>query len=82
MSYDEGKLISTFVSFYVLVYEQYRSIEPWLQTKEGKAEGQAEFLQTREDRAKLDGMVSLCCYQFDLDVVCIKANSNYFDLHI
>eukprot|EP00956_Cyclotella_meneghiniana_P024150 scaffold48175_cov58-Cyclotella_meneghiniana.AAC.1 len=35
----------------------YRSIEPWLQTKEGKAEGQAEFLQTKEDRAKLDGMV-------------------------
>jgi succinate dehydrogenase/fumarate reductase-like Fe-S protein len=47
----------------VLVYEQYRSIEPWLQTKEGKAEGQAEFLQTREDRAKLDGMVSLLCLQ-------------------
>lgn len=46
-------------SFYslILVYEQYRSIEPWLQTKEGKAEGQAEFLQTKEDRAKLDGMV-------------------------
>jgi len=42
------------------VYEQYRSIEPWLQTKDGKAEGQAEFLQTREDRAKLDGMVSQC----------------------
>ncbi|KAK1736928.1 succinate dehydrogenase [ubiquinone] iron-sulfur subunit [Skeletonema marinoi] len=37
-------------------YEQYRSIEPWLQTKDGKSEGQAEFLQTREDRAKLDGM--------------------------
>jgi succinate dehydrogenase (ubiquinone) iron-sulfur subunit len=37
-------------------YEQYRSIEPWLQTKDGKAEGQAEFLQTRENRAKLDGM--------------------------
>lgn len=46
-------------------YEQYRSIEPWLQTKDGKAEGQAEFLQTREDRAKLDGMyeciLCACC---------------------
>mmetsp|Transcript_24228 Transcript_24228/g.32266 ORF Transcript_24228/g.32266 Transcript_24228/m.32266 type:complete len:268 (+) Transcript_24228:284-1087(+) len=46
-------------------YEQYRSIEPWLQSKEGKKEGQAEFLQTREDRAKLDGMyeciLCACC---------------------
>jgi len=46
-------------------YEQYRSIEPWLQTKTGKAEGQAEFLQSREDRAKLDGMyeciLCACC---------------------
>ena len=51
-------LIVAFFTSCVIVYEQYRSIEPWLQTKEGKAEGQAEFLQTREDRAKLDGMVS------------------------
>uniref|UniRef100_A0A6U0GPG5 Succinate dehydrogenase [ubiquinone] iron-sulfur subunit, mitochondrial n=1 Tax=Helicotheca tamesis TaxID=374047 RepID=A0A6U0GPG5_9STRA len=46
-------------------YEQYRSIEPWLQSKEGKKEGQAEFLQSREDRAKLDGMyeciLCACC---------------------
>jgi len=46
-------------------YEQYRSIEPWLQSKEGKTEGQGEFLQTREDRAKLDGMyeciLCACC---------------------
>jgi len=46
-------------------YEQYRSIEPWLQPKEEKKEGQAEFLQTREDRAKLDGMyeciLCACC---------------------
>jgi len=46
-------------------YEQYRSIEPWLQTKDGKKEGQAEFLQTKEDRAKLDGMyeciLCACC---------------------
>jgi len=46
-------------------YEQYRSIEPWLKTKTPKKEGQAEFLQTKEDRAKLDGMyeciLCACC---------------------
>lgn len=46
-------------------YEQYRSIEPWLQPKEEKKEGQAEYLQSREDRAKLDGMyeciLCACC---------------------
>jgi succinate dehydrogenase (ubiquinone) iron-sulfur subunit len=46
-------------------YEQYRSIKPWLQTKNGKTEGQAEFLQTRENRNKLDGMyeciLCACC---------------------
>jgi succinate dehydrogenase (ubiquinone) iron-sulfur subunit len=46
-------------------YEQYRSIEPWLKSKSGKEEGQAEFLQTRTDRAKLDGMyeciLCACC---------------------
>ncbi len=46
-------------------YEQYRSIEPWLHSKEGKKEGQAEFLQNKEDRKKLDGMyeciLCACC---------------------
>mmetsp|Transcript_17231 Transcript_17231/g.49258 ORF Transcript_17231/g.49258 Transcript_17231/m.49258 type:complete len:277 (-) Transcript_17231:930-1760(-) len=46
-------------------YEQYRSIEPWLQPGEPKKEGQAEFLQSKEDRAKLDGMyeciLCACC---------------------
>jgi len=46
-------------------YEQYRSIEPWLKNKGGKVEGQMDFLQTREDRAKLDGMyeciLCACC---------------------
>eukprot|EP00555_Chaetoceros_dichaeta_P002763 CAMPEP_0198250276 /NCGR_PEP_ID=MMETSP1447-20131203/1524_1 /TAXON_ID=420782 /ORGANISM="Chaetoceros dichaeta, Strain CCMP1751" /LENGTH=287 /DNA_ID=CAMNT_0043935083 /DNA_START=24 /DNA_END=887 /DNA_ORIENTATION=+ len=46
-------------------YEQYRSIEPWLKNKGGKEEGQMEYLQTREDRAKLDGMyeciLCACC---------------------
>lgn len=57
-------------------YEQYRSIEPWLQadpTKSERAEPsadgntklQGEFLQSKEDRAKLDGMyeciLCACC---------------------
>jgi len=54
-------------------YEQYRSIEPWLQTKEGKEEGQAEFLQTREDRAKLDGM-----YECILCACCSTACPSYW----
>ncbi|KAL7442916.1 hypothetical protein ACHAXH_009030 [Discostella pseudostelligera] len=54
-------------------YEQYRSIEPWLQTKNGKAEGQAEFLQTREDRAKLDGM-----YECILCACCSTACPSYW----
>ena len=46
-------------------YEQYRSIKPWLQTKEKKGENEAEYLQSTEDRAKLDGMyeciLCACC---------------------
>ena len=53
------------------IYEQYKSIEPWLQN-EGtdpalKAEGdfKKEWLQTKEDRKKLDGMyeciLCFCC---------------------
>jgi len=46
-------------------YEQYRSIEPWLQADD-KPDGQVgEHLQTRDDRAKLDGMyeciLCACC---------------------
>mmetsp|Transcript_21167 Transcript_21167/g.58859 ORF Transcript_21167/g.58859 Transcript_21167/m.58859 type:complete len:310 (+) Transcript_21167:99-1028(+) len=57
-------------------YEQYRSIEPWLQTSEeetpraspgadGNTKLQGEFLQSKQDRAKLDGMyeciLCACC---------------------
>lgn len=56
-------------------YEQYRSIEPWLQADEdvdraepgakGNTKMQGEFLQSKEDRAKLDGMyeciLCACC---------------------
>jgi succinate dehydrogenase (ubiquinone) iron-sulfur subunit len=49
-------------------YEQYRSIEPWLQASTDKAkanDGKGEFLQSKEDCAKLDGMyeciLCACC---------------------
>jgi len=54
-------------------YEQYRSIEPWLKSKEGKEEGQAEYLQTKEDRAKLDGM-----YECILCACCSTACPSYW----
>mmetsp|Transcript_14447 Transcript_14447/g.17563 ORF Transcript_14447/g.17563 Transcript_14447/m.17563 type:complete len:281 (-) Transcript_14447:201-1043(-) len=54
-------------------YEQYRSIEPWLKSKTGKKEGQAEFLQTKEDRAKLDGM-----YECILCACCSTACPSYW----
>ena len=50
-------------------YEQYKSIEPWLHTsknpKTPAAQGGTEWLQTKEDRKKLDGMyeciLCACC---------------------
>ncbi len=57
-------------------YDQYKSIKPWLQTKKGRKGNdarvavnvrgeQAEWLQSREDRKKLDGMyeciLCACC---------------------
>lgn len=45
-------------------YEQYRSIQPWLQA-DGKKDADTEHLQSIEDRAKLDGMyeciLCACC---------------------
>jgi succinate dehydrogenase (ubiquinone) iron-sulfur subunit len=54
-------------------YEQYRSIEPWLQPKAEKTEGQGEFLQSKEDRAKLDGM-----YECILCACCSTACPSYW----
>jgi len=53
-------------------YEQYRSIEPWLQSDDKKPEGQ-EHLQTIEDRAKLDGM-----YECILCACCSTACPSYW----
>merc|ERR1712147_394383 len=45
-------------------YQQYRSIQPWLQAEEKKAEPQ-QNLQSVDDRAKLDGLyeciLCACC---------------------
>ena len=34
-------------------YEQYRSIEPWLQRSDAKKEATQQYLQSTEDRQKL-----------------------------
>lgn len=54
-------------------YNQYKSIEPWLKRKEPKAEGQAEFYQSKEDRALLDGM-----YECILCACCMTACPSYW----
>ncbi len=49
------------------IYDQYRSIEPWLKNADGspKAVREQENLQSKEDRKKLDGMyeciLCFCC---------------------
>ncbi|CAI5992428.1 unnamed protein product [Closterium sp. NIES-65] len=45
-------------------YQQYKSIEPWLKTKKLPEDGK-EFLQTKEDRAKLDGMYECILWIMD-----------------
>merc|ERR1711971_518385 len=46
-------------------YQQYRSIQPWLQAEEAKREGPQQNLQSVDDRAKLDGLyeciLCACC---------------------
>jgi hypothetical protein len=46
-------------------YNQYKSVEPWLKRKDPPAEVGKEILQSKEDRAKLDGMyeciLCACC---------------------
>jgi len=57
-------------------YEQYRSIEPWLQASNDKPKadgGKGEYLQSREDRAKLDGM-----YECILCACCSTACPSYW----
>lgn len=46
-------------------YTQYKSIKPWLQTKTPHDLDHGEFLQSKVDRKKLDGMyeciLCACC---------------------
>merc|ERR1719488_359191 len=46
-------------------YNQYKSIEPWLKRRTPKTVGQKEYLQSKGDRNKLDGMyeciLCACC---------------------
>jgi succinate dehydrogenase (ubiquinone) iron-sulfur subunit len=46
-------------------YAQYKSIKPWLQTKGEHDLSKGEFLQSKVDRKKLDGMyeciLCACC---------------------
>eukprot|EP00743_Colponemidia_sp_Colp-15_P001140 GILK01001252.1.p1 GENE.GILK01001252.1~~GILK01001252.1.p1 ORF type:complete len:309 (+),score=28.69 GILK01001252.1:46-972(+) len=56
-----------------LFYAQYRSIQPWLQRKGPKAPGQKEYLQSKEDRKKLDGM-----YECILCACCSAACPSYW----
>ncbi|KAK9297865.1 hypothetical protein QLX08_008616 [Tetragonisca angustula] len=46
-------------------YNQYRSIQPWLQRGDGQKAGSKQYLQSVEDRKKLDGLyeciLCACC---------------------
>ena len=46
-------------------YNQYKSIQPWLQRGDGKKAGSTQYLQSVEDRKKLDGLyeciLCACC---------------------
>ena len=46
-------------------YNQYKSIQPWLQRGDGKKAGSKQYLQSVEDRKKLDGLyeciLCACC---------------------
>uniref|UniRef100_A0A8F9XN74 Succinate dehydrogenase [ubiquinone] iron-sulfur subunit, mitochondrial n=1 Tax=Macrobrachium nipponense TaxID=159736 RepID=A0A8F9XN74_MACNP len=46
-------------------YEQYRSIQPWLQRDDGLQPGDKQYLQSVDDRKKLDGLyeciLCACC---------------------
>ncbi|XP_063233146.1 succinate dehydrogenase [ubiquinone] iron-sulfur subunit, mitochondrial [Bacillus rossius redtenbacheri] len=46
-------------------YNQYRAIQPWLQRREEPASGQQQYLQSVDDRKKLDGLyeciLCACC---------------------
>lgn len=54
-------------------YNHYKSIEPWLKRKSAKAPGEREFLQSKEDREKLDGL-----YECILCACCMTSCPSYW----
>ncbi|CAJ1336041.1 unnamed protein product [Effrenium voratum] len=54
-------------------YNQYKSIEPWLKRKDVKSKDDKEYFQSREDRAKLDGM-----YECILCACCMTSCPSYW----
>ncbi len=54
-------------------YNHYKSIEPWLKRKSPKEPGQREYLQSKEDRARLDGM-----YECILCACCMTSCPSYW----
>ncbi|CAL1686263.1 unnamed protein product [Lasius platythorax] len=54
-------------------YDQYRSIQPWLQRKDAKKVGNQQYLQSVEDRKKLDGL-----YECILCACCSTACPSYW----
>jgi len=54
-------------------YNQYKSIEPWLKRKDVKKQGDTEYYQSKDDRAKLDGM-----YECILCACCMTSCPSYW----
>jgi len=60
------KVVKDLVPDLTNFYQQHKSVQPWLQrTDDARVKGGAELLQSREDRAKLDGLyeciLCACC---------------------
>lgn len=48
-------------------YDQYRSIQPWLQRSDAKETGKQQYLQSVDDRKKL--VISFVCNMFEVEFV-------------
>ena len=58
-------------------YNQYKSIEPWLKRKSPASEPGKEILQSKKDRAKLDGM-----YECILCACCSTSCPSYWAINL
>lgn len=63
LTFSKVYIVKDLVPDLTLFYKQYKSIEPYLQNDNPPEKG--EYLQSKEDRAKLDGMyeciLCACC---------------------